>query len=140
MGGLIARDAAISGDDGMPALHIARLFTISTPWRGAAMAGVPTLDERVVGMRPGSAFLARLDDEAPAAPYDVIAYVRLGDEIVGVGNAVPPSGVVHWVPNEPFEPAHLWAQRDDRILADIGRRLRGEAPFAMDPPEPLPAE
>lgn len=141
MGGLIARDAAIPGDDGRPSLHIARLFTISTPWRGAAMAGVPTLDQRVVDMRTGSAFLARLDKEAPAAPYDTIAYVRLDDEIVGVNNAVPPEGeggVVHWVPNEPLQFAHLQAQRDERILADIARRLRNEPPFTTDPPAPLP--
>ncbi len=144
MGGLIARDAAAAPDDGGGrVLAIHRLFTIATPHGGADGAHLPTIDPRVVDMRAGSPYLRRLDvaalEEASSGDaYPIVAYTRLDDEIVGTENTIPPRGDLFWLPNEPLEFSHLQAQRDERILADIARRLRGERPFANPPATPLP--
>jgi pimeloyl-ACP methyl ester carboxylesterase len=70
--------------------------------------------------------------------YTLVPYVRLGDAIVGAENAAPPGQNVWWLPGKPLRSAHLAAQMDSRIIADIGRRLRGERPFTHPPPAPLP--
>lgn len=136
MGGLVARDAAIPRDDALPALSIARLFTIATPHAGADYANLPTLDSRVESMRAGSDFLAHLDEQD--VDYEIVAYTRLNDDMVGTANTRPPRGPLFWLPNPPFQFAHLQAQRDPRILADIARRLRHETPLSTLPPAPLP--
>lgn len=138
MGGLVARYAAMPRTDGGRRLAIRRLFTISTPHRGARMAGVPTFDRRTIDMRAGSAFLASLDDALPDAAYTMYSYTRLGDWIVGAENAAPAGQTAWWVPTPPLALAHVGAATDPRIMADIARRLRGEPPLATDPPAPLP--
>jgi hypothetical protein len=112
MGGLVVRHAARHRDDGGKQLNVRRLFTISTPHRGARMAGLPTLDHRAVAMRHGSEFLAGLDEALSRAPYELYTYARLG---------------------EPFGLAHIGAPHDPRIMADILRRLRGQEPLATRP-------
>ncbi len=139
MGGLVARLAATENASGKR-LRIKRLFTISTPHRGAKLAGLPTLDERTIDMRAGSAFLAGLDSQLQDAEYELLTYTRLGDMIVGAENASAPGASPWWVANPPFSAAHLSASTDPRILADIARRLRNEEPFATNPPAPLPGE
>ncbi len=137
MGGLVARLAAGPNLPGKR-LSIKRLFTISSPHRGARLAGLPTADQRTIDMRPGSAFLADLDSHFPGTEYELLAYTRLGDMIVGPENASPPGMSPWWVANAPFSLAHLAASTDPRILADIARRLRNETPFATTPAAPLP--
>ena len=139
MGGLVARLAASPNSSGKR-LRIKRLFTISTPHRGAKLAGLPTIDERTIDMRAGSAFLADLDSQLQNAEYELLTYTRLGDMIVGAENAGAPGASPWWVANPPFSPAHLSASTDPRILADIARRLRNEEPFATHPAAPLPGE
>ena len=136
MGGIVARYAASGRDDGGKRLKIRRLFTISAPHRGARLAKLPTWDKRKIDMRPGSEFLAALD--APG-DYELLAYTRLGDLIVGARNAAPPGQRAWWVANPPLSFAHLGAANDPRIIADIARRLRGEEPISTSPPSPLPA-
>jgi|RhiMethySRZTD1v2_1073278.scaffolds.fasta_scaffold00293_32 hypothetical protein len=136
MGGLVARYAA---SDMYAArygrrLHIHRLYTVSSPHRGAKLAWVPMPDSRVSDMRSGSDFLQRLNSEAP--PYEIVAYARLGDEVVGEHNAAPPGQTPHWLSKQVF--SHASAYSDKRILADIARRLRDEEPFAREPASPLP--
>jgi len=135
MGGLVARHAARPRDHGR-CLAVRRLFTIATPHRGASLAGLPTFDQRAVDMRAGSPFLAGL--EAEAATYELFAYTRLDDAIVGEENAAPPGRWAWWVPNQMFEGGHLDAWRDPRILADLCRRLRGEPTYATEAPAPVP--
>ncbi|MDY7110120.1 MAG: hypothetical protein SYC29_15925 [Planctomycetota bacterium] len=137
MGGLVARYAAMARPEDERKLRIRRLFTISSPHRGASMASLPTLDRRIVDMRSGSAFLLALDAALEKAHYELLCYVRLGDAIVGASNAAPPGRRAWWVqPGASL--AHLWAHEDRRIVADIARRLRGEAPFTRLPPaEPV---
>lgn len=141
MGGLVARYAAAAPDsDANPQrrLRIAHLFTIGTPHQGAALAPLPTLDRCQIDMRAGSRFLQHLNSDLQHEGFPILAYVRLGDIIVGPANAAPPGRTAWWVQNKPLELAHGMACGDPRIVADIARRLRGEAPFATDPPAPLP--
>ena len=144
MGGLAARYAAAPvppGGDGEPRrrLRIARLFTISSPHRGANLADLPTFHRLACQMRRGSDFLADLRDaEAEAPAYPIYPYVRLGDFVVGQRNAAPFGRAAWWVPTPFLQEPHLLAPDDPRIIADIARRLRGEEPFTRDPPAPLP--
>ncbi|MEW6357165.1 MAG: hypothetical protein AB1696_12625 [Planctomycetota bacterium] len=138
MGGLVARYAAMEMP-GCRRLRIARLFTISTPHRGARSAKLPTLDPLVQGMRRGSDFLRMLDKALEHAGYEIIPYVRLEDSIVGAKNAAPSPQHPWWVPNRPLELAHIQCGGDPRIVADIMLRLRGDTPFSQEPRAPIPA-
>lgn len=139
MGGLVARHAA-RPRDGVRRLRINRLFTISTPHRGANLAEMPTADERQLDMRSGSAFLVELNQQLGDCDYELFTYSRLDDLIVGVENTSPPGVNPWWVANPPFSLAHVAACKDPRILADIARRVRGEAAYATTPAAALPSE
>lgn len=139
MGGLVARhaasrEAAAAGQ--RRRLALVRLFTISTPHQGARLAMRQDLDSRIDDMCRGSEFLAALN--AQPRDYQIHAYVRLDDYVVGEENAAPPGQTAWWVPNEPLASAHMAAKTDPRILADIARRLRDETPLTTEPPSPLP--
>jgi hypothetical protein len=140
MGGLVARHAARVRPEGGKRLKVGRIFTIATPHRGARLATLPTLDSRAADMRFGSDFLRSLDLAMQHADYELFAYARTNDWIVGVENTAPPGRDPWWVPVAALAPSHLGATVDPRIVADIARRLRGESPFAADPPAPLPGE
>ena len=137
MGGLVARYAAMDRP-GEPRLRIAHLYTIATPHRGAPAAEVLTPDERVQDMRPGSPLLTELDAAFGSCGYEVVSYVRLDDGIVGVEAARGPDGRLWWVPNKPMSLAHLRAFFDERIVADIVRRLANEDPWTTEPCAPWP--
>lgn len=137
MGGLVARHAAVERD-GAPRLRIARLFTISTPHRGALAAEMLQPDNRAAQMRAGSTLLTDLDCAYPTCGYEFISYVRLGDGIVGEEAARGPDGRLWWVADKPLSPSHMHAAYDQRIIADIVRRLAGEEPWTTDPCAPLP--
>jgi hypothetical protein len=138
MGGVIARYAA-DPSVGDRYLYAARVFTISSPHRGAEMAKLPISNELVVDMRPGSEFLEGLNQRSRDASYELIPYARIGDTWVGEENTAPPGQVPWWVPNRAFEPAHLMAYGDPRIIADILRRLREEPPYTTEPRAPWPS-
>lgn len=138
MGGLASRYAAAPSGTSLPQLNVHTLYTVATPHRGAALAAWPSFDQRHLDMRAGSAFLDRLDEDLGRADYELVPYVRLGDMMVGAENAAPVGRAAWWLPNRAFQPPHLAAHTDPRILADIVRRLRGEQPFTVDPPAPLP--
>ena len=139
MGGLVARYAALAPH---PPLVVRRLFTLASPHRGARTAVLPMPQTRVRDMRAGSAFLRALDAGLPAqtaAGMEVVAYVRLGDAVVGAASAAPPGQAPFWLANQPWQLAHSQIDGDERILVDIARRLRGEAAFATQPAAALPA-
>lgn len=138
LGGVVARDAALDRGPGEKRLRIARLFTIASPHLGCPNATAPTLDERVVAVRPGSEYLRRLDAALVGAGYEIVPYVRLGDRVVGAANAGIGGLPAYWVPTGPLELAHTAASDDPRIIADIARRLRGERAYTVPPPSPLP--
>ena len=136
MGGLIARELArTEAARERPAFRVVRIFTISTPHRGARLAALPTIDPKVVAMRPGSDFLRRLDAalEDDSAP-EIVAYARTDDWMVGEHNTAPAGGGVRVVPRPALEFGHLQAGGDPRIVADVMRRLRGERPLLPEPP------
>ena len=147
MGGIVARYAALPVDENekpsktpRKQLKIARLFTISSPHLGARMSNLPSFDSLVLDMRKGSPFLARLDAALPTAGYELIPYVRLNDAVVGPENAAPPGRTPWWVANQPLQFSHLNSFRDERFLADISRRLRGEDHYTKEPVAPLPVK
>jgi hypothetical protein len=137
MGGLVARHAARPRPDGKR-LRIRRLFTISSPHRGARLARLPTLDARVKDMRPGSEFLVALDEALAEADYELLTYARLHDVIVGAPNTSAPGVPPWWVASIPWTLTHMAAASDPRITADIARRLRGDEPVTLEPPFPMP--
>ncbi|MEX2212731.1 MAG: hypothetical protein WD768_01300 [Phycisphaeraceae bacterium] len=139
MGGLVARFAAMEFPH-FKRLRIARLFTISSPHRGARRAVALSFDNRHIAMRRGSPFLQHLDAGLNEADYEIIPYTRLDDHIVGEENASPWDAGVWWLSDKPLESSHLFAMNDPRILADILRRLRGEAHYTTTPASPLPAK
>ena len=144
MGGLAARDAALSDPThSHRRLRIARLFTISSPLRGALLAELTPFDVHPLqaDMRAGSAFYRVVNNwpQRPADLYAVYSYVRLRDGTVGVGNAAVPGVTPWWVSTPPLEPPHDASLFDPRILADIAARLRGDRPLAHDPPARLPS-
>ena len=137
MGGLVGRYAA-AAKPGERRLKVARMFTIASPHRGAIRADLPAMGQLHRDMREGSAFLAQLDALPTPPMMQIVPYTRLNDQTVGEQNTAPPGASPWWVPNTHLAPAHLAAPTDPRILADIARRLRGQPPFTIDPPAPLP--
>ena len=145
MGGLAACYAALPPGPLVPSrrrLRIGRLFTISSPLRGATLADEIPVDLHPLqpAMRTGSWLYRRLADgrQDPADLYPIYSYVRLGDGTVGAANAAVPGATAWWVPTPPGEFPHDAAFLDPRLLADIACRLRGEPPLAHDPATPLP--
>lgn len=138
MGGVIPRDAAMPRA-GEPALRLARLFTIASPHDGAQLAAAPGVVAQHLALREGSDYLNAMNAALPDAPYELYAYTRLRDRTVGEAHTAPPGASPRWVDNPWFAPAHYGAFNDERILADILRRLRDEQPWSRDPPAPLPA-
>lgn len=135
-GGLVARAAAIA-EEGRPTLRIRRLFTIATPHRGADLAERVAPDDAARDLRSGSEYLDRLNEVyAAGVDYELIPYGVIGDGVVGVVNSAPPGELPIWTRGKIFG-SHLTAQDNERILADIARRLRGEEPIS-DRGEPLP--
>ena len=141
MGGVVGRYCAIDRPDGKR-LRIHRLFTVSSPHRGAIRAALPAMSQLHRDLREDSPFLRELEAaEGGRRDYEIIPYVRLGDWIVGPENAAPRDVVAaYWVPNPPLQVAHSAAATDARILADIARRLRDEPPFTKPPPATLPVK
>ena len=150
IGGVVARYAAsglplIDQDtETMKQLQLKRLFTISSPHRGAKMASLPALTSQHLDVRSGSEFLHRLNsagvDKSGPITYNVVAYTRLEDGVVGAANTAPPNQVPRWVPRPPLGLGHIGSLIDARIIADIARRLRNEEPWTKDPPESLPID
>lgn len=137
MGGLAARYAALPHEGGKR-LRIHRLFTISSPLNGAQEASwTPAIYPEIRDMRPGSAFLEKLNAREPE--YPVFSYVRLQDFPVGPAHAALPGRVAWWVPTPFPSTPHQGAFYDARIVADIARRLRDERPLTLNPPAPLPS-
>jgi hypothetical protein len=141
MGGLVGRYAAVARA-GERRLNVVRLFTVSSPHRGAAWAdAVPPLSRLHADMRANSDFFRRLEAAeavTTADDYELVPYVRLGDRIVGAAHAAPAGRVAWWLPDRPMELAHFAVNTDPRVRADLARRLRGETSFTQEPAAPLP--
>ena len=128
MGGLVARYLA-SGLWSGPRLRVKRLMTLSTPHRGARLARVFKIDEAARAMEPGSAFLTRLDRELASREYELRCYTRLRDWWVGAPNCAPPGMEPMWLPTPALTLGHLFVSLDARLIVEVARVLRGEAPM-----------
>lgn len=150
MGGLVARYSAVPPEvppevspeeaEALAPIKIARLFTISTPHRGAVLAKAIAPGPLAMDMRAGSGFLKQLDQALDQADYPVFPYVRLGDAIVGASRAAPHGQTPWWLPARPFSSSHIDAYRDPRLIAELARRLRGEEAYTTEPATPVPGE
>jgi pimeloyl-ACP methyl ester carboxylesterase len=141
MGGVVGRYCAIE-KPGERRLRIHRLYTVSSPHRGAAGASnLPAMTQLHRDLCEGSRFIETLEAaENLRRDYQIVPYVRLGDWIVGTRDAAPQGQTPWWVATPPLENPHIGAPLDPRIVADIVRRLRGEPPLTHSPPATLPAE
>lgn len=139
LGGLIARDAAGPSADPKDSrqLTMRRLFTISSPHTGAILAQRISLWQFHRDMRPDSAFINRVNAEP--RDYELFCYTHLNDEIVGEQHSAPPNVTAWWLADPRYFSVHRSSLSDDRILADIALRLRGETPLSHEPPTTLPA-
>lgn len=133
MGGLVARAFAMECGAGRsrPRVDVQRLFTLATPHRGAPIARRFGVDKAARDMRPGSAFLATLDEHLRTRPYELTCYARLGDVMVGSTNTAPVGRNPIWVPSAMFL-SHITIAGDEALAADIARRLRREAPLGVE--------
>ena len=145
MGGLAARYAAVPPPPGRGRrLRIARLFTLSSPLRGAVLAdGIPlNVHPLQAGMRTSSWVYQRIADAEQRWDdlYSVYSYVRLRDDQVGPQNAAVVGAAPWWVSAPPWpQPTHHGSFLDRRFLADVAARLRGDQPLSRDPPASLPS-
>lgn len=140
LGAVVARDAAVSRP-GERRLSAARVFSITGPQRGAALAELPDFDQRVVAIRAGSDFIRSINAEPREGEgYELFCYTRLGDSVVGEANAAPPGRNPWWVATGWLERQHGDAHKDPRILADIGLRLVGRPGVGTMPEADLPGE
>jgi pimeloyl-ACP methyl ester carboxylesterase len=142
MGGLVARALADGlghratvrpgSDQSLPEqpLNIANIYTLATPHRGAIIAERVAFEPAARDMRSGSGFLAELDAALPDARYTLVPYVRLRDAWVGATRAAPPGREPVWTSGRLLF-THFTVHQDERILADLARRLRGEAPLGQ---------
>jgi len=129
MGGLVARLAAaepgLRGEPGGKRLRIRTLYSLASPHRGARLADWIRLDSACRSMKPGSAFLAQLDEAFAGRDYEVVPYAVLRDTWVGARHASPVGMEPIWVPGRVMLSHHL-VSFNKRIQADLARRLRGE--------------
>lgn len=138
MGGLIARaiatDAELRSHRGVipkrEAVNARRVFTLSSPHRGAILADKVRPDSAAKDLRAGSAFLQGLDAELERARYELVCYSRLHDGWVGATRASPHGRGVVWTPGL-IVGSHFAASWDRRALTDLALRLRGETPLAV---------
>jgi hypothetical protein len=82
-------------------------------------------------MRPNSDFLQNLS--TAKHEYQILPYVRLGDEYVRIESAAPVGQYPWWVPSSGFN-RHNTSYQDIRFIADIVLRLRDEHPYSTFPP------
>jgi len=139
MGGVVAWYAT-DAPAGTPAARIATLYTIASPFQGAEVAKTFPLNDLVRDSQPGSPFLTRLAEDRQGRGPRIIPYTRSDDTYVGASNTAPMGELPWWVPAQPFRSGHMTSFNDERILADIARRLRHEAPFTTEPRSPLPTD
>ncbi len=141
MGGLVARLAAadpeLRGEPGGRRLRIGTIYTLASPHRGARLAETIRLDSAGRSMRPGSAFLAQLDEVFADREYEVVPYAVLRDTWVGARHAAPVGQEPIWLPGRVMLSHHL-VSFNRRIHADLARRLRGEE--AVGKPSEPPSE
>jgi pimeloyl-ACP methyl ester carboxylesterase len=143
MGGVVARGLAANLLGKTAPFRIVRMFTLSSPHRGAILADYFRPDPAARDMRRGCPFLRNLDSHLgrPDAP-ELTCYSLLHDWWVGATRAAPPGHPVLWIDTFGFVESmisHFMVTRNNAIVLDIALRLRGEPPIAM-PGEPPPID
>lgn len=142
MGGLVARTASLplgelfsEDEPRSKRLKIGTLYTMGTPHMGAVLAETIAPDRAARFMKPGSAFMEHLNSKMSAHDFEIVPYAHLNDTWVGATNAAPPGQEPIWTGGTHLM-SHFSITTDDRIMADLARRLRGEQPFGTASPAP----
>lgn len=132
MGGIVARTliSGVLGVGGPQNIRARRVFTISSPHRGARLAEVVRPDRASVQLRRGSELLRRLDEAWPTRTYELIPFALNADWLVGEANTAPPGMTA--ICADPAGPisrrlSHFSSIYDVRIQVAIAAHLRGEA-------------
>lgn len=135
MGGLVARVASLPLGD-LPGgeetrskrLRINTLYTMGTPHQGAILAERVAPDTAARSMKPGSEFMEYLNAQLEQHEFEIVPYAHLNDTWVGATNSAPPGQEPIWTGGTRVM-SHFSITTDDRIMADLARRLRGEQPW-----------
>lgn len=135
MGGLVARLAASELLGLSHRLRISRLFTLASPHRGSKLAARVSVDRASGDMKPGSAFLAQLDEAWRRQRFPIVPYAILGDWMVGATYTAPPGQEPTWFHAPPII-GHHFISMNRAIVVDVARRLRGEEPIRQPSPAP----
>ncbi len=138
MGGLVARLLATGSVWADPAdrIEVRRLFTLSTPHRGASLARWIRPDRAAAAMRAGSELYRRLDAalEDPATrPGEMYCYAQRLDWWVGTWNTAPRGHVLRCVhARGPISAgfSHFTVHMHPGLVIELARRLRGEPGLA----------
>lgn len=125
MGGIVARLAAHE-----MGLRMVRLFSFATPHDGSSRAVFIAPDEAARDMKPGSAFLTRLN--AFHRPYSMVCYGQENDAVVHHRGAAPP-GERPFVAPGSWMMEHFTTLHNPWFMLDLARRLRGEEPLLKHP-------
>ena len=125
MGGLTARHLAATDR-----LDVARLFTVCAPHTGAQLADNWAWADFLGNgrqMRPGSGYLAALARAEAGGDIPLVAYAREKDFTIGPGAELPTHlqdrGQLIWLGVPWWRTGHAFCYADDRIVADLARRL-----------------
>ncbi|MEL6497444.1 MAG: hypothetical protein AAFZ67_07040 [Planctomycetota bacterium] len=142
MGGLVGRTASLplgelpdGGETRSKRLKIGTLYTMGSPHRGAILANRIAPDKAARSMKPGSDFMTFLNARVDDHDFEIVPYAHLNDTWVGATNTAPPGQDPIWTAGTRVM-SHFSITTDDRIIADLARRLRGEDPLGGPSPAP----
>ncbi|MEM6313434.1 MAG: hypothetical protein AAF743_05080 [Planctomycetota bacterium] len=125
MGGVVAFHVADAGR-----VEVARIFTLSSPLRGARMANLPTWLGLQRDLRPDSDATAALPGMIERFAGTRVHYAGVTDQTVRVDEAAPPGETAHVLPNNGMARwGHTGVIRDPRVRLDIFLRLRNQPPI-----------
>jgi len=133
LGGVTARHATIPSVRWVR-LDANRMFTLAAPHTGANVSEhFGWVDETITDLKPGSPYLAWLDENDPE-DYELFPYAVKDDGVVGEEHTTPTGweGEPLWVRGRTWG-SHQFVHRDEMILTDIALRLRGEEPLFTGP-------
>jgi pimeloyl-ACP methyl ester carboxylesterase len=134
MGGIVGR--FLASERG---LHIARLFTLASPHRGAKITRRIRPDAGAVQLAPGSTLLTHLDATLEGSVGELTCYSLLRDWMVGATNTSPPGHPSLWLDTDRWlaHPlSHFSITSDLRIVGDLALRLTGQSPWSNPGPPP----
>ncbi|MEM8873948.1 MAG: hypothetical protein AAGD32_06775 [Planctomycetota bacterium] len=128
MGGAVAFFVADTDD-----VEVERIFTLSSPLRGASLANLPTWMTLQKEMRPGSDAMNLLAEMIERFDGQRVHYAGVSDKTVKQEEAAPAGESAYVLPNDgPARFGHTGVIRDPRVRLDIFLRLRDAEPITKE--------